>query len=66
MRAKKDGDTYKLTLELKGKEAVDTLQKINGDMKKLTEEFNMDAFNIEYIITRDYKFEEMRTTIKVM
>ena len=33
MKAKKDGDTYKLTLELKGKEAVDTLQKINGDMK---------------------------------
>ena len=25
----------------------------------------MDAFNIEYIITKDYKFEEMRTTIKV-
>lgn len=65
MKAKKDGDTYKLTLELKGKEAVDTLQKINGDMKKLTEGFNMDAFNIEYIITKDYKFEEMRTTIKV-
>ena len=34
-------------------------------MKKLTEGFNMDAFNIEYIITKDYKFEEMRTTIKV-
>ncbi|MES1052840.1 hypothetical protein FOA24_27585 [Bacillus thuringiensis] len=65
MKAKKDGDTYKLTLELKGKEAVDTLQKINGDMKKLTEGFNMDAFNIEYIITKDYKFEGMRTTIKV-
>lgn len=28
MKAKKDGDTYKLTLELKGKEAVDTLQKL--------------------------------------
>ncbi|HDR7354979.1 TPA: hypothetical protein QCX18_004177, partial [Bacillus wiedmannii] len=26
MKAKKEGDTYKLTLDLKGKEAVDTLQ----------------------------------------
>ncbi len=25
----------------------------------------MDAFNVEYIITKDYKFEEMRTTVKV-
>ncbi|MDM5235011.1 hypothetical protein QUF83_01880 [Bacillus cereus] len=65
MKAKKDGDKYKLTLDLKGKEAIDTLQKINGDMKKLTEGFNMDAFNVEYIITKDYKFEEMRTTVKV-
>ncbi|EMI9087888.1 MULTISPECIES: DUF6612 family protein [Bacillus] len=65
MKAKKDGDTYKLTLDLKGKEAVDTLQKINGDMKKLTEGFNMDALTVEYIITKDYKFEEMRTAIKL-
>ncbi len=65
MKAKKEGDTYKLTLDLKGKEAVDTLQKINGDMKKLTDGFNMDAFTVEYIITKDYKFEEMRTIINV-
>ncbi|MCC2380327.1 hypothetical protein LKM00_23210 [Bacillus wiedmannii] len=65
MKAKKEGDTYKLTLDLKGKEAVDTLQKMNGDMNKLMEGFNMDALTVEYIITKDYKFEEMRTAIKL-
>ncbi|PEJ05503.1 DUF6612 family protein [Bacillus wiedmannii] len=65
MKAKKEGETYKLTLDLKGKEAVDTLQKINGDMNKLMEGFNMDALTVEYIITKDYKFEEMRTAIKL-
>lgn len=65
MKAKKEGDIYKLTLDLKGKEAVDTLQKMNGDMNKLMEGFNMDALTVEYIITKDYKFEEMRTAIKL-
>ena len=34
-------------------------------MNKLMEGFNMDALTVEYIITKDYKFEEMRTAIKL-
>ncbi|EEL70117.1 hypothetical protein bcere0026_29320 [Bacillus mycoides] len=65
MKTEKDGDKYKLILELKGKEAMDTLQKVNGNMKKLTEGLNMDALNVEYIITKDYKLEAVNSNIKV-
>lgn len=65
MKADKDGDKYKLILSLKGKEAIDALQKMNGNMKNVFEGLNLDSLNVEYIITKDFKFEAFKVDMKV-
>ncbi|WP_242219392.1 hypothetical protein [Bacillus cereus group sp. BfR-BA-01380] len=66
MKVEKDGEKYKLIFRLKGKEAADTLQKIdrNGNLKELSEGINVDFLNVQYIFTKDYKVEAFKVDIK--